>query len=835
MRWFSVFVVTVAVAWLASPSVSAQVWGEVTGRITDAATGESIPGANVVIAGTNFGSNTGTDGRYRFRIPEGTYGLRVSYIGFETVEDTVIVRRGRSTTFNASLQVAVISGGEAQVEAVGERQVGVSTLDPRTIRSLPTPLGNDPLRAAKSELGVTSNNELSNAYSVRGGSYNENQFFIDGFEIYRPLRTKQGEQEGLGLVNGDLTSRMTLFAGGFPVRYGGKLASVLDATYARPQGAWGGTTYGSTLDGGGMVQGAITPSVGLAVAARSARPQRFFAGQELEGAYDPDFRDVQGVADVRLGAGHSVRAIGLYARHRFRLAPSQRETTFGIFPNLVRTVAIDFDGVEKDGYDVAFGGLLFANTLNDKIRAEHRVSLFQTEEFEGYEVTSRTSLYRRVQRPDGPPSDLDRLLEGTTLQRDTADNRIDQTTFTAQGRYLGQFGRHGAELGWTARSLRFDDRLFEQTIVTGQDAETREPVDIESERLEDATTFSTWQAALWIEDAIDALPDRGKLVLTPGLRADYFAYASELTLSPRLAAAYQASETTTLLLGAGVYHQAPTYREFRGEPAPGQSLSDLLTGDINSQRALQLVGGFERFFPGRRLQLRAEAYYKYLTNLISYDVENVRVVYSGENDSKGYATGFDLQLRGELVPGLVSWINYGFLKTEERFFPPEIPASATAEERTVIGDRFAARGGGTYVRRPTDRRHNLSIFIQDYVPGDDTWTLHIRALYGSSLPVTAPSLSETIDGADLFKDGPRNQIELPSYFRFDLGATKTVNLGVSPTGAPLALAATVEVLNVFDQANTIAFSWVRDGPSLFQAVPTRLTPRTLNVRLRLDF
>ena len=829
-------VLAAVVACLASPTVAAQVWGEIEGRVADAATGEPIPGANVVIAGTNFGSNTNAEGRYRFRIPEGTYGLRVTYVGYETVTDTVVVRRGRTTAYSARLREAVLSGGEAEVVAQGERQVGVSTIDPRTIRSIPTPLGNDPLRAAKSELGVTSNNELSNAYSVRGGSYNENQFFIDGFEIYRPLRTKQGEQEGLGLVNGDLTSRMTLFAGGFPVRYGGKLASVLDATYARPQGAWGGTTYGSTLDGGGMVQGAITDDVGLAVAARSARPQRFFAGQELEGGYDPDFRDVQGVADVRLGAGHSVRAIGLYARHRFRLAPSQRETTFGIFPNLVRTVAIDFEGVEEDGYDVAFGGLLFANALSDRVRAEHRVSLFQTDEFEGYQVTSRTSLFRNVKRPDGKPSDFDRILEGTVLQRDTADNAIDQLTFTAQGRYLGQFGRHGAEVGWTARALSFDDRLYERTVFSGQDAETRAPTDVVApDSLDDATTFRTWQASLWLEDAIDVLPDPGRLVLTPGVRADWFDYARELTLSPRLAAAYQAGENTTLLLGAGVYHQAPTYREFRGEPAPGQRLDSLLTGDIKSQRAIQLVGGVEQFFPGRRLRLRAEAYYKALSNLISYDVENVRVVYSGENDSRGYAAGFDLQLRGELVPGLESWINYGFLKTEERFDAPEIPDGATDDERQVILERFAARGGGASVRRPTDRRHNLSIFIQDYVPGDESWTLHIRALYGSSLPVTAPSLSETVQGTDLFKDGPRNRVELPSYFRFDLGATKAVNLGAGPLGRGLGLAATVEVLNVFDQANTIAYSWVRDGPSLFQAVPTRLTPRTLNVRLRMDF
>ena len=205
---------------------------------------------------------------------------------------------------------------------------------------------------------MTSNNELSNAFSVRGGSYDENQFFIDGFEIYRPLRISQGEQEGLGLINGDLTDRLTLFAGGFPVRYGGKLASVLDASYARPEGAFAGTLYGSTLDAGGRVSGLIGRGVGLAIAARSARPQRFFAGQELEGTYDPDFRDVQGVLDARLSSRHALRIDGLVARHRFRLAPQQRETTFGIFPNLVRTVAIDYQGEELDGYTIGFGGAL---------------------------------------------------------------------------------------------------------------------------------------------------------------------------------------------------------------------------------------------------------------------------------------------------------------------------------------------------------------------------------------------------------------------------------------------------------------------------------------------
>ena len=299
---------------LAAP-LSAQTWGEISGRVTEA--DGPVAGASVLVEGTSFGTNTGGDGRYAFRIPEGRYPVRVSFVGYTTVRDTVVVRRGATARFDAVLEVATGDLGDVAVEAQQNRGVGVSRIDPRVVRDMPLPV-QDAIRAVKTELGVTSNNELSNAFSVRGGSYDENQFFIDGFEVYRPLRIRQGEQEGLGLINGDLTSRMTLFAGGFPVRYGGKLASVLDATYAAPEGAVSSTAYLSTLDAGVAVSGALSGRVGLAVAARSARPQRFFASQELEGSYDPNFRDVQGVLDADLG-GSSLRGVGLYARHRFRL------------------------------------------------------------------------------------------------------------------------------------------------------------------------------------------------------------------------------------------------------------------------------------------------------------------------------------------------------------------------------------------------------------------------------------------------------------------------------------------------------------------------------------
>ena len=803
-------------------AAAAQVWGEIAGRVTAAGSGEPIPGATVLVEGTNFGSAADVEGEFRFRIPEGAYPIRVSAVGFDPARDSVRVRRGRPTRLDVALREADLDIGTAVV--TGDRAglgAGVSQISPADVRAMPTPVA-DALRAVKVQLGVTSNNELSNAYSVRGGSTNENQFFIDGFEIYRPIRTRQGEQEGLGLVNGDLAERLTLYAGGFPVRYGGKLSSVLDVAYARPDGPVRGTAYGSTLDAGAAVHGELGP-VGVAVAARNARPQSFFGTQELKGDYDPDFRDVQGVADWDLGAGHRLRAVGLAARHRFRFAPRQRRTTFGIFPNFVRTVAYEYDGEESDGYDVRFGGLRLETPLGRRLggtlRAEHTLAAFDTEEFERLDVATQAQLF--VLRQDAEvPTQFDAFRQGQIGQRDVADNVVGVQTITAGGRYRLARGRGASELGWHVRRLAFRDDILEFTQISGVSDDTGDPISQTVDSLATSFRRATSQVAVWGEQAYSVIPER--LVVTGGVRLDQYELTDELTVSPRLSGVWKAGERTTLLGSLGRYYQAPTYRELRGEPEPGAT-GITLNRDLRSQRADVAVVGLEHLFARTRLSVRAEAYYKRLADLVSYTVENVRVLYAGDNDSEGYAYGLDLQVRGELIPGLESWVSYGLLKTEERF------VGAFANERN---------GGGAYIPRPTDRRHNLAVFVQDHIPGDDSWTLHLRALYGSRLPTTPPAVSGTVNAVTVFEPGDRHAIRLPSYFRFDVGATKTLVVGKSFGGQPLELLATAEVLNVFDQANTIAFSYVQEtssGRQIFQAVPTRLTPRAFNVRLRLDF
>ncbi|MCH7640499.1 MAG: TonB-dependent receptor, partial [Bacteroidetes bacterium] len=514
---------------------------------------------------------------------------------------------------------------------------------------------------------------------------------------------------------------------------------------------------------------------------------------------------------------HVRRGIGMLARHRFRLEPSQRRTTFGVFPNQIRTVAFQFSGVEEDGYDIGFVGVRLSNRLSTSLRVEHDLSYFDTEEFEVYDVAGAVTLYRIIDPNQDPDDPLNLIETGQADQRDVADNHIRVSTLTGGGRYRLGLTRHAAEAGWQVRRFTFDDDLFEFTTFAGRDS-LGNGVTVTTDSLDDAARLNTWQSAFWLEDAIDVLAETGRLVATLGVRADYFAFNDEWTLSPRFSARLRLNETTTLTGAAGLYYQAPTYRELRGEPAPGETIIGALNTNLMSQRAALFVLGAEHFFPNTRLSLRGEAWYKSLDNLISYDIDNVRVLYSGENDSRGYAYGLDLQARGELVPGLESWFNYGFLVAREEFLP---------EFRNDFNDGTRAR--------PTDRRHNFSLFVQDYVPGDETWTLHMRTLFGTGLPYTPPALSDTINEVDVFVPGQRSDGRYPEYFRFDMGATKRVVVGRSFSGRPMHLRLTGEVLNVFNMKNTIRFTWVASGNGFWDGVPTRLTPRTINVRLRLDF
>jgi hypothetical protein len=816
---------------VASPPVHAQQWGTVEGTVTEAGDGAPIPGVTVVVNGTDYGTATTADGAYELRVPAGRYALRFSSVGYSTRVDSVVVRDDATTRLDVTLQSRVLEMEGVTVEGDREAQdAGVYEVDPEDIQNIPTPF-KDGFRALKTVPGVATNNELSQQYSVRGGGYNENLVFIEGFEVFMPFRPRQGEQEGLGLLNPTMASGLTFYTGGFPARYGGKLSSALDVTYAQPQDqALNGSANLSTLDAGLQAQSsALDGRLGWNVGVRRAQPGRFFGTQDLKGDYNPQFTDAQALVTYRFSDRVHLEGLGIHADHTFELDPQERKTYFGIIslnPDVesqFQALWSDLNGARTDGYVTNFGGLRLHTDPSDRLRIEHHGAFFGTKETENFDIQADAT----VQQVD-PAGDPDSGEGHTPLSRSTnrsfADNRVRVERLTGGGRYQYLLDRQALEGGWHVRSLHFDDRLNERSIIRPDNPRPDEPERIVVDSLNASATFNERQVGAYLQNAVDVLPTRDRLIVTGGVRTDYFSFNDEWTISPRLTARYRHSERLTLTGSWGVYHQKPTYRELRGTPTAGQTIDDALNRSLQSQRSIQYVLGGEYFLPSRRLYLRAEAYYKDLSNVISYRIDDIRVEYSGENDAEGYIYGLDLQLRGEFVPGLESWFNYSYMVAREEF---------TDDALSDLRPDARQRRDGL-LPRPTDQRHTFSAFIQDYVPGDKTWKLHMRMLYGSGLPYTPPVPGEeTVSGTTTREPGPRMSARLPAYRRVDLGATKVITVADRSfaRGTDVTLNLTLEVLNLFDMDNTVDYSWQGD----WTRVPKRLTPRTLNARARLTF
>ncbi|MEM6644931.1 MAG: TonB-dependent receptor [Bacteroidota bacterium] len=808
-------------------TASAQVWGTLVGTVTDAADQSPIPGATVLVDGTNYGTATDTDGKYRLRLPLGPYTLRFSAVGFAPrLVELEVAQKDAELTLDLALTAQTVEMGGVTVEAEAARpEAGVYTLDPQDVQDIPSPF-KDVFRSLKVLPGVATNNELSSQYSVRGGGFNENLIFVNGFEVYLPFRPRQGEQEGIGLLNPSMTSGVTFYTGGFPARYGGKLSSALEVGYRTPEGEVRGSGYLSTLDAG-LTAGAsaLNGRMSWLIGYRKARASRFFATQELKGAYEPDYSDLQASLRFQLNPRHELSYLGIWAEHVFQLDPSTKRTYFGTVsqspttPSNLQSLWTTFDAgsLQEDGYGTYFSGLRLDSDLEGGWQWSNDAAYFETIETENFSLTGSSVLYQVDPGAQNPGTGEGQVQLGQVRQQDRADNRVTVQTITGQSRLRYTTTQHAAEGGIYVRSLAFEDRLDEESVVIGPDLQGN-VVRTVADAIQDDASLDTWQAGAYVQDAFAPLGN-DQLIVTAGLRADYYDFNDEWTLSPRLSARYLMNDRVTLNGSWGLYYQAPTYRELRGQPAAGETILGALNRDLRSQQSMQFVGGIEYFLAQQRLYARGEVYYKRITDVISYDIDNVRVRYSGENDATASAYGIDLQIRGEFVPGLESWVNYSYLVAQERF-----------------DSAFRTPQNTGLVSRPTDQRHTVSLFVADYIPTEPTWKLHMRALYGSGLPYTPPIPGEPIGNTVAQVPGPRFSARYTSYMRFDMGATKSLLITENGLGGqPLTLELTGELLNMFNMINTVAYSWVPDASGIWRRIPTRLTPRTFNVRMTLTF
>ncbi|MFB6097870.1 MAG: TonB-dependent receptor domain-containing protein, partial [Salinibacter sp.] len=608
MRLYRVFLVGVCCL-LWGGAAQAQTWGTVAGTVIDSVRGAPLPGVTVLVRGTDFGTATGPDGRYRLEVPTGRYVLRFSAVGFSSETDTVTVREGTTTRLDVTLASTVLEmEGVTVTEAKRPDRPGVYKIDPETVQNIPTPF-KDGFRALKTVPGVATNNELSQQYSVHGGGYNENLVFINGFEIFFPFRPRQGEQEGLGLLNPALASDITFYTGGFPAKYGGKLSSALDVQYAQPEDQpLNGSVAVSTLDASVHAQSsALDGDLGWTFGMRRAQPGRFFGTQDLKGDYSPRFTDLQGFVTYRFTDRVSMEVLGIWADNTFKLEPETRTTYFGVIslnperPSDFQALRSTLSGTRKDGYTTTFGGVRLKTEVTDRLTLKHDVAYFGTRETEDFDIRSR----RRVCRvdPTGGATPANCFLQGTSTVLRSAHNTVEVRRRTGRGRYEWALGRQVLKAGWHVRDLHFADQIDEKTIIKGTDRETLDPVRIRVDSVQDQTTFNEQQLGAYLQDAVDVLPTRNRLTVTAGIRTDYFSFNDEWTVSPRLSARFVADDHLTLTGSWGIYHQKPTYRELRGTLRDGETIDEALNRDIESQQSIQYVLGGEYFFPEARLHL----------------------------------------------------------------------------------------------------------------------------------------------------------------------------------------------------------------------------------------
>ena len=376
--------------------MAAQSWGTVQGTVTESGNGLALPGVSVLVNDTNFGTASNDSGSYTLQLPTGRYALRFSYVGFASRLDSVVVSAGSITTLNVQLVPTIIEGEELVVEDETILGAGVQQIAPEQVRRMPSPFKG--FQALLVLPGVSANNELSNQYSVRGGGFNENLIFLNGFEIHMPFRPRQGEQEGLGLFNPELARRITLYTGGFPTKYGGKISSALDIEYA-PSTEFTTSATLSLLDGtasAAATSGSFSWQIGL----RKARARRFFSTQELKGNYQPDYQDIQTRLTYRPTPRHQLEFVGLYADHEFRLDPRGRRTFYGTVSaeggsSDIRSVWLSYSGnsQEVDGYQTGLAGLRLRNHVGTRWTLQHDVSLYMTQERESYTLEGNAVLY----------------------------------------------------------------------------------------------------------------------------------------------------------------------------------------------------------------------------------------------------------------------------------------------------------------------------------------------------------------------------------------------------------------------------------------------------------
>lgn len=788
---------------------------KISGTIIDSLS-QPIPFANITINNGTEGTVSGNNGTFSFSSSKSLpIIIEVSSIGFQKQSITI-----NNAEEAKDIRVVLFSKHENidQVDVTGNiTDQSFTKIDHKLVERLPDAGGGNIEGLVKSQMGVSSNNELSSQYRVRGGNYDENLVYVNDIEIYRPFLIQSGQQEGLSFVNPNLISSLKFSPGGFDAQYGDKMSSVLDVRYKQPQ-QLSGSVSASLLGASGHIEGRSKNQRFSAIAGARYKTNQYLLGSlDVSGDYNPSFFDVQTFLTYQLSDKLQLEALGYYSQNNYNFQPVDRETSFGTI-NEAKSLKIYFEGQEKDIFQTGLGALSLKLFPNSNNQYKLTTMAYRTFEEVSYDILGQYWL-QNIENADGstpnPKEDgIQNIGVGSNLEHarnslfGIIKNAAIQGKHQLNSHYVSWEIKYQHEYfkdyinEWEMRdsagySLPYSDKEVKLVYTYNADNET-----------------SSNRVTTYIQDEFKIDAGSGFLQINAGLRTNYWDFNNEFLISPRINLLYYPNQnkTTRYRLASGLYYQSPLYREMR---KPNGEINN----NIKAQKSLQFIAGFDRIFEAksRDFKFTTEAYYKHLTNLNPYSVDNVRVRYAGENNAKGYATGIDFKLNGEFVKGVESWANLSLMKSEE-----DILDDFYIEEDDNGNETIIYPG---YIPRPSDQRFSFSLFFQDYLPNNPTFRVNLNLLYASGLPFGPPQ-------------SPRYMAthRMPPYRRVDIGFSKDLTHWFNKNSTVVKDCwIGLEVFNLFNISNTISYFWVRDIHNRQYAVPNYLTSRRINLKFAVHF
>ena len=774
--------------------------------------------ANVIVTELLVGQTTNSRGAYELQLlSDTTLVINFSFIGYETKQVTVRLKQGEKRKLDVVLKSMATDLPDVVISNRAIDAASLTRLDAKQATLLPS-MGGGIENLIKTLPGVISNNELSSQYTVRGGNFDENLIYVNGIEIYRPFLVGSGQQEGLSFVNSRLVNNIEFSAGGFAVEYGDKMSSVLDVTYKKPRETAGSLSL-SLLGAEAHVEG-VTPNDRLSylVGARYKNTAIALNMMDTKGSYRPNFTDVQALFNYKLNEKWDLSVLGYYSRNQYYLMPQSSSAETGMI-NAVLRLNVYFEGQEVDNYATGLGAATFEYKPNKDLSLKFITSAYSAYETETYDILGEYWL-GQVETNLGSEQQGNVIANmGTGVYLNHARNSFYAQVYNVDHKGTKVNGQNVFKWGVRYQRQNIDDVVNEWNVVDSAgynlphslDDPGTMPLQIPDIELD---VFHRAYNKLGINN-IDGfiqqsltfpVHDEGEIVVTGGLRANYWGYNNKVYVSPRAGVAYKPQldgRDLVFRFSGGVYNQTPFYREIRNRDGS-------LYKDAEVQQSYQVILGSDFKFRawGRPFILTSEAYYKYLKNVIPYDIDNVRIRYFADQKAKGYATGLDFKVNGEFVRGIDSWASLSLMRTRE----------------VIEGDT----AGWHY--RPSNQLASFSLFFQDYIPNAPTWKVNLTLTFGTGMPVNDP----VADYYTPFKF-------YPPYRRVDIGFVKQlISDGSSfSKGNPLRyvkdMYLSVEVFNLLDISNTVSYTWVKDVYNRSWGINSYLTPRYVNVKLVTEF